>query len=51
MFDNEMHCKKCQIIFNTQAETAWIEQGRPCCPRCGSEEIEEFRRDGKIIEI
>jgi len=51
MFDNEMHCKKCQITFHTFNEVGWIGPGEPCCPRCGSKEIEEFRRDGKIVEI
>ena len=51
MFDNEMHCKKCQITFHFINEVDYIEPNRPCCPRCGSEELEVFRRDGKIIKI
>ncbi len=51
MFDNEMHCKDCQIVFNSMAEIDYIEANRPCCPRCGSENLEAFRLKGKIVKI
>lgn len=48
---DEMHCKKCQITFDRLSELEYIEPNQPCCPRCGSEELEVFRRDGKIVKI
>lgn len=50
MFDNETHCKSCQITFNSIAEIAYLDINKPCCPRCESEDLEMFRLKGKIVQ-
>ena len=50
MIENEMHCKDCQITFDYYTESDYVSTNRPCCPRCGSENIEMFRLKGNIVK-
>ncbi len=47
-----IHCKKCNITFKG-VEIGYFAPDEPCCPRCkaGTEDLEVFRRDGKIVTI